>query len=203
MTTINDSSTGGYLQPSPQFPTLPGPLTLNQFLQSVLVGISGLPGDMVRPKFQVEPPKQPDIFTNWLAFAPVDNAPDANAFVGSVLDGPDTVNITQRMSKLEVQCGFYGPASLEYADLTRDGFQIPQNLASLTQAGMGFVGSNNAKRVPDLVNERWVDRWEISFFINRQVLRAYPILPFLSVAGRIETITNGSNLKIVNWKTNV
>lgn len=184
----NTSATGGYLQPVNQNP-FPNGLNFRKFLQTVFVGISGLSPGLVRPSWQKNTPKQPDIDTNWLAIALKQNKADANAFSGPNSNGE---NITQRMEDLEIGCTFYGPDSMDVASLTRDGFQIPQNLEALTTAHMGFVSATDALHVPDLVNERWVDRYEMSVFLRREVLRSYPILTFLKVGMiDLEVIVDG------------
>jgi len=180
-TNTNTSATGGYLAPAPSEP-LPGNLTLEQFIQQVLVGVSGLPGDLVRERWQVDPPKQPDIFTNWLAFALTEDDSDTNAF-NSV--NPDGSNIFMRMEALTVQCSFYGPQALHYGKLVRDGFQIGQNREALQLAKMDFAYTGKLTRAPDLVNERWVNRWEMTVNLRREILRTYPILTILSVTGTL------------------
>ena len=195
----NNSSTGGFLQPSPQFPAVPDGLTFQQFLQSVFAGISGLPGDLVRPAWQPEEPKQPDGNTNWLAFGLTNNEASDNAFVGSAVVSNQIVNVTQRMEDLEILCSFYGPLSQEYMQLTRDGFQIQQNLESLTLAGMGFVEARRGHRLPENVNGIWIDRWQMNFYLTRQILRAYPILTFLSASGTLTGVLDSGVVKNVDW----
>lgn len=304
----NTSATGGYLLPSPQ-PPLPQNLTFKQFLQTVFVGLSGLDPDLVRPRWQPNPPKQPDIFTNWLAIGIVGIEPDANAYLGmvpttnasgtlqvklnpkdqntvtlngvtitfvniiggsnqvligtlpvhtaenlqaflstSVIAGLSVANYTllgnvititakdagpsgndftlstvgqailfsgatltgggvfvsmsQRHEELEIQCAFYGPDCEEYSSKVRDGFQITQNLEALRSANMGFKGTSRAIQVPDLVNERWVDRFEMSVFLRREIIRTYQILPLLSVDGLIHAELSAAE-KTVNWSSNV
>lgn len=192
----NNSASGGYLTPAPQAP-LPGGLTFKQFLQTVFVGISGLDGTLVRPKWQPNPPKQPDIDVNWLAIALVVNKGDANAYSELNADG---VNTTQRHEDLEVQCSFYGPDSDEVSSLVRDGFQIQQNLEALRSANMGFVATNQGMHVPDLVNERWIDRFEMSVFLRRQILRTYPILSMVSASGKVHTVV-GDETYLLDWQT--
>lgn len=194
---MNTSATGGYLQSQPHFPELPNDFSLTQFIQTALTGISGLSGDLVRPKWQKNPPKQPDIDVNWMAFALVQNKSDTNAYTTLNPDG--SYNL-QRMEDLEVQCAFFGEDAADVAAATRDGFQIAQNLEALQFAKMGFVNTNQMVHVPDLVNERWVDRYEMSVFLRREILRVYPILTFASFRGFIETIVNG-DLKTIACKT--
>lgn len=192
MSEPNTSATGGYLQPASSTP-LPGGLSFHRFIQTMLVGISGLSGDLVRPKWQPNPPKQPDGDVNWLAFALQDDDADTNAFSGVDENGH---NIFQRMETLEVPCSFYGPASYEIAKLLRDGLQIPQNTEAINRASMGFVSTSRIVHVPDLVNEIWVNRYEMSLFLRREILRSYPIVTFLSVSG---TLTVNDNPKTVSW----
>lgn len=192
----NNSSTGGYLIPNPQGP-YPEGLTFKQFLQQVFVGISNLPGELVRPAWQPYPPEQPDIKVNWMAFGVTSVTPDANAFSG--FDSNNN-NTTQRHENLEIKCSFYGPDSEPLSSQVRDGFQIQQNLEGLRAANMGFVGTNAAMHVPDFVNERWIDRFEMLVFLRREIIRVYPIISFLSVSGNLEGVVSG-NLKTVPFSS--
>ena len=304
----NNSSTGGYLLPAPPAP-LPGNLTFKQFLQSVFQGVSGLPGNLIFPRWQVNPPKQPDIYVTWLALGVTSVMPDAfaysavnpptvasgfiqlicnpltgdvitingvtitfvqvltsgnqvliaassnltatnlaiflNASVSSsltvatysadlnvvtvnystsgsggnaytlattsriiLLSGPTLTggavngNIMQRHEEVEVQCAFYGPDCEEYSAIVRDGLQLSQNLEALRSVNMGFVGTSAAMQVPDLTNERWVDRFEMTVTFRREILRSYPILSLASVSGSI-TASLSDSIQTVDWDTNV
>lgn len=190
----NNSASGGYLSPSTTNP-LPSGQTFQQFLQTVFVGISGLPDVNVRPRWQKNPPKEPDVDTDWLAFGVTDV--DSDTFSYNYRDNAG-VNVTQRQEELPLQVALYGPNALDNATLLRDGFQIPQNLEALRAAKMGFGYSSRVSHVPDLVNELWRDRYEITIYLRRQVMRSYPILTFVSASGSIEAVVSG-NLKTIPW----
>lgn len=194
---MNNSSTSGYIQPS-RTSGFPNNLTLNQFIQTVLVGISNIPGTLVRPKWLPEPLKQPDLGVNWMAYGVTATTPDANSYIGV---NPDGSNVMQRHALLEVQCSFYGPQAQDNADLVRDGFQIGQNRAALKSVNMGFVEVGPAPHIPDLVNERFINRVEMSVFLRRETIRTYPILTLLSAGGTIYVNNAGDGVKTLSWLT--
>lgn len=185
----NNTSTGGYLKPLPQPPPIdavPANQTFLEFLQTVLTGVSGFPGTLVRPQWQQQPPKQPDVNTNWLAFGIEGVTPDFNAYIA--IDN-ETGPGLQRNELFGLAVSIYGPAAYDNYGLIRDGFQLSQNLASLKQANVGFAYDQAAQHVPDFINEIWYDRWRATFYFRRQIQRVYPILTFASVSGTIYTQT--------------
>ncbi len=187
-------TTPGYVLPSSTLP-LPKGLTLTQFVQTVLVGLSGLTGPFVRPKWQVAPPKNPDIDINWISFGVEVAAPDANSYVGVNTAG---ATVTQRHETLEITCSIYGPEALDIAGLIRDGFQIQFNRDALRSANMGFVETSPPRRIPDLVNERFVPRFEMSIMLRREVQRVYPLTTLLSATGTIHTVL-GTETYLLDW----
>lgn len=193
---INNSASGGYIAPTTvnQFPKNQ---TLTQFLNTVLVGISALPQTLVRPEWQVKPPQQPDLDTNWLAFGVTHTKPDKYAYVGM---NPDGSTQLQRQEGLEINCSFYGPDSQDIASIVIDGFQIQQNLEALRAANMGFTECSDPIHIPDLVNERFIDRVTMTIFLRRQIQRTYPILNIVSANGTI-TAESGDQTFNIEWQT--
>ena len=51
---------------------------LDAVLQAMVVGITGLSGDLVRSQWQVVSPKQPERYTNWCAIGVLTSTPDDN-----------------------------------------------------------------------------------------------------------------------------
>ncbi len=181
----SNSSTGGFLHPHPQPPTLvtaPPGLTFIEFIQSLLVGLSGFNGSLVRPEWQQQGPKQPDIDVDWLAFGLGSATPDHNAYIEVDRDGNPSL---QRNELIPIIVSVYGPKSYDNIGMIRDGFQLTQNLVSMRQANVGFGYDTPAQHVPDFFNGRWFDRWRAEFFVRRQLNRTYPILTFASANGTI------------------
>lgn len=193
----NTSATGGYLIGAAQ--RLPGNISLEDFIHDFLVGVSGIENPLVRPNWQPNPPKQPDIETNWLAFGITINDTPVNAFVGMGED--DTVTL-QRQDNIQVQCSFYGPDALSIARAFRDGLQIQQNLEALYLENMGFKDCSQIIAGPDLINERWVQKYIVTVTLVQQVKRTYEILPFASAEGTIHTVVNNQDLNIP-WETTI
>lgn len=173
----------------------PNGLTLTQFLQTVFVGISGLAGSLVRPKWQPEPPKQPDITVDWMAMGVDTQTPDANGYTDTQEDGTFQ---TQRHELLDISCDIYGPNCERTAGLIRDGFQVQTNLESLRQANMGFVETGPMRHLPDLVNQRFIDRIIMNVIIRREIQRVYPVPTLLSASGAIHTLLGGEDY-LLNW----
>jgi hypothetical protein len=177
----NTSASGGYL--SPTTTPIPENLTFSQFLQTVMVGISGINGTLVRPLWQPDPPKMPDAFTNWLAFGITKSAAKGFPFQGLATVGDSQVYNSSYHSKVNIACVLYGPLAFENFELIRDGFYLPQNNESLKAANFGLIGVNEGVRNAELIDEIWFNRFDFSIDLYYQTLRTYPILTFLSANG--------------------
>lgn len=173
----NNSSTGGYLAPSGP----PAPLedqALLDFLQAVFVGISGLPGTLVRPRWQTVAPNQPAIDVNWLAFGIQSRPADTYAFEihNPAASNGEGADIMSRNERLDILCSFYGPSADSVAARVRDGFSVPQNRDALLLAGMAFVGCGDIGAAPALINQQWYQRVDMMVSVRRAVTRIYPVL---------------------------
>lgn len=181
----NTSATGGYLAPA----SSPAPLEgegLLAFLQGVVVGITGLPGDMVRPRWQAEPPNIPAAGSVWAAIGVTTRPTDAYAYTRELNTGTEL----QRHEEMDLLCSFYDLGSTGQADamcaLLRDGFQIAQNREPLFRNGMGLVHTDDAVAVPSLLKMRWLYRVDMNVKLRRVILRNYPVLTILSEVGTLK-----------------
>ncbi len=174
----NTSATGGYLAPVAASPPLEDADLDAQFQQAV-AGITGLPGQNVRPRWQPTNPKQPEPSVNWCAIGVMDITPDAGPYLKHIGagQGQDDLN---RHEQIELACTFYGPQAQRYAAALRDGLALPQNIEALNQVGIAFVECQPFRPVPELVNQQWIRRYDMALTFRRQVKRTYGVLNVLS-----------------------
>lgn len=190
----NTSATGGYLLPTNE--ALPGGLSLEDFLHGVIVGLTAYDKKLVRPRFQVEPGKQPPQPTdNWISFSIIEDTSDANAFTS----GGENESKLQRHVELQLFCSFYGSNGFANAGAFRDGFQITQNREELFKAKMGFKESSRISFVPELINNRWFDRSDVTITLRREINRTYEILSLQSAGGEILIDNDSINGLTSSW----
>lgn len=184
---MTDSSTGGYLSPAVASPPLEDD-ALTAIFQQMIVGITGLPGNMVRPRWQPNPPKQPEPTANWCALGiAVQTLDDGPAIVHNPAgNGSDTYI---RHEQIDVLASFYGPAGMQNTQLLSDGLAIPQNLEQLKAQDMNSVDTGQIRAVPDLINEQWVRRYDIELTFRRKITRSYNVLNTLTAQGTVQTNT--------------
>ena len=174
----NDSATGGYIGPAVESPPATD-IDLDALFQAAVSGITGLPGALVRPRWQPVPPKQPEASVDWAAIGVVDITQDDGPSIQHVGAG-DGHDDYVRHETITILCTFHGPNGMRCAAKLRDGIQIPQNLEALTVNGFGFVESGPIRSVPELYNQQWIKRYDIALTFRRKVSRTYSILNILS-----------------------
>jgi hypothetical protein len=169
---------------------------LLRFIQAIIVGISGLPGNMVRPTWQEEPPDIPDGGVAWCSFRITKRPSDEYPFVGRyTFLGEAGIDYLQRHEELDILTTFYdmgstglnntGGTADNFAAIFRDGLLIPQNREPLFLAGMGLVKTGDLVTVPVLFKKRWQYRVDLEWTVRRQIDRTYPVLTIVSANGDI------------------
>jgi len=190
-----DSSTGGYLAPSGPAPA--SALALDTLIQGFLVGVTGLPGDMVRPRWQDASedaggtaPRVPNRDKTWCAVGvTVTDTDDTPALIH---DGSGQGSTTlRRFDRLDVLASFYGPMGDAYAKLARDAFYVPQNREAMYAQGLTFIGCDPIRRLPEIIATGTRRRSDLAFRLVQRVERTYPILNVLKGVGTI--VADGSS----------
>jgi len=167
------SSTGGYLQAAVNNAPLDDDDLVN-FFQEWVVGLSGIDGSKVRPRWQPEATNIPDQNVNWLALGITISS--ADTYVAEVHNNAGAgYNEMRRHETLTVKTSFYGPKCSGTARRFRDAMQIAQNREVLSLNSMGLIESGDIVAAPELVKEKWYLRADLEFTIRRQVVRTYPI----------------------------
>lgn len=159
----------------------PGPaedLDLDAVFQSMVVGITGLDGSLVRPRWQPVAPKQPEPGTNWCAISVMtsdgDDYPYIQHLAGTGLnDAAGDLLVTHE--HIEVLASFYGPQAKANAGVLRDGLKIQQNRTALTAVDIAFTDCETARAVPALINQQWVRGFDMPMRFNRKISRVYGV----------------------------
>lgn len=184
----NTSATGG-----PLLPLNVGDILDDDALQNVfgefLKGISGIPGNLVRPSGQQEAPNIPkDPATNWVAFW-VEDTTDHHLPVeqhNSNRPTSDGSNSLIKMQTIKLDVDVYGPNSGYYSELIRSGAMIQQNREKLKTFGIRLTKMNRKVAIPELLKERMTKRINFSLFFSRSYQIDYPILNLLSSDATID-----------------
>lgn len=184
----NTSATGGYLSPvapsSAQFDA-----ALDAVIQQVVVGITGIAGSLVRPRWQPVVPKQPEPSVDWCAIGvsgiePADYPAESHIGTGN---GSDT---QQAWEGLGVLASFYGPNAMANASLLKRGLYVAQNREPLQAAGIDVVDAGTITAAPDLVSQQWIRRYDLPIRLRRKVETTYSILNIASADDLIVTDTH-------------
>lgn len=179
----NTSASGGYLTPTSS--TTDGD-ALDDQIQAIVVGVSGLVGSLVRPRWQPTPPARPSRVTTWCAIGVTQTEPDANPVVEHDSSG-EGQDILTRHEVLTLLASFYGPDSKRVANVMRDGLEIAQNREWMLLNNMGVLGIGEVNTVPELVGQEWIDRQDLTIRIRRRITRTYAVLHIGSAGGIIES----------------
>lgn len=183
----NTSASGGYLTPTSPHPT--GDLDFARVLNNLVAGITGLPGSLVRPRWQEVPAPIPAITVDWAAVGVVDISPEA----GGTYDRHFDVHTNQRREEeLTVLTSFYGPNAEKNARTLRDGLEVAQNWEQAkATADLNFIEARPIRSMPEQVNDRWYRRSDMEIRLRRHISRDYGILSIAEASGHIEGDAQG------------
>ncbi len=175
------SRQAGFLSPSG---TIPDDNALEDILNPTIVGITGITANLVRPRWQPDPPTQPDKATNWVAFGLNRVSSPTQA---ATYQKDDTTSVVIRYQDMEFLLSFYGPNAGNYAEIFRDGLQIGQNRDLLAAADLGVIDIGEARRAPALFKEQWLTKYDMTLTLRRRTEREYPTSLLVSATVQLNT----------------
>lgn len=146
---------------------------LRRFLQSWVVGITGLDEKLVRPRWQSEPPNIPAEGVDWCSIGVVGYE---DKFGRTQIEQTDTNQKIVGQEAISIIASFYGPQSDYYAAIFIEGSLISQNREEMARHGMNIVGPAKKIQASELIKQRWLRRIDCHFEINRTIEAVYPIM---------------------------
>ena len=175
----NTSATGGFIIDVP-----PGPPVgdvVDQAMQVMVSQLAGLPGNLVRPRWQPMPPTQRSPATTWAAVGVIQTS--VEGYPAILHDGatslaglPPGVDRMQRHATLTVLVSFYGPEADFCAGQLRDALYMQQNMEPLAAIGAKLYEVEDLTRNAEVMNQQFIDRVDIRVLLRQQLDRVFPIL---------------------------
>jgi hypothetical protein len=166
----NDSTARGYLTPvgdSPQYDE-----ALEREISRWVRGVSGLPAALVFPRWTDPQPQIPNNGVTWCGFG--------ITTVPQTLSQSD-VQVSEEQSEqwtweqVTVICCFYGPLGACTASTFRAGIFVEQNNAELNRSGLSLVEAGTIYNLPELINNQWVRRYDLTITLSRKNIRTYNV----------------------------
>lgn len=188
----NDSSTGGVLAPSPPLP--PNDAGLENILQQLVASITGLDPTLVRPRWQPVPPKQPEPTIDWCSVGILSS--DEQNFPFYEFDDVALTGTLIAHEDLRCISSFYGPNSLGFAQMLRNGLKVPQNNEQLIQYDMRFIDTGTIRNAPELFNQQWYRRQDLPIRIRRKLSYVYQVKSLLAAEIDLKDDTGKVNATI-------
>lgn len=149
---------------------------LEDIFTEAIMGITGLPEGMVRPRYQPSPPNQPDFEANWVAFGVNITEQDVFHYDKQVEFEGDSAMVVERDEYMDVLCSFYGADNNQFMSRWRDGLAIEQNRWSLGELGIQLVAiGKQPVNVPALLKGTWARRVDLSCQFSRRVSVTYAV----------------------------
>lgn len=175
----NNTASPGYLQPAA--PLLPYDDALADLLQPIFVGLSGLPGTLVRPRWQIgNVPNQPEPNVNWMALGIARWRPDRFAYTEHHDEGAG-YDLLERSEEHDVLCSFYGPLGSTLAMMVSDNLQLENNRAPLQDLKMDLLQCGDPVQLPSLLHGVWQKRCDMTVTLRRWVQRTYGVLTIVAL----------------------
>lgn len=195
----NDSTSAGFLVPVTNEPQNDD--ALDDALHATIVGVVGrIEPELVRPRWQPNPPNRPMNSTNWIAFGVVRTEPDVFAWEGHEVAntgaGAADTTVVERDELLYVLVSFFGPQAAANDARLRAGLDLAQNRYMLRPLNVGFVEYQAPVKVPSLLKETWVPRVDATLVLRRRSVHRYQVRSLAHATGMLDNEFYLTPLKI-------
>lgn len=184
----NDSTAAGYLTPVADDTLADDPLA--DALQRMVVGVTGLPEPMVRPRFQPDPPDMPENDQNWCAISVSEMDPpagNAEQYQDGAADEGQGQTIERGYETMTVLASFYGPNAMRYATRLRDGLLIGQNRDAMQSDGdLSLLWFGTIRNVSDYQNTTFRNRFDFPIMLRHRFERTYNVRNIVEIEGSIQ-----------------
>jgi hypothetical protein len=157
---------------------------LQDQLQAVVVGLTGMDGTLVFPRSQQNPPDMPDLDITWAAIGISKKSrwtfAFSNHYPSQVGNQPSTSRVI-REEDLWALASFFGPTADAMSETFSMGFQLAQNRQAMQQLGLSFIEAMDVIPRPDMTNEQNRLAYDIEFRLRRRQSYTYVVNEFISV----------------------
>ncbi|AUG99748.1 hypothetical protein CWC46_07880 [Prodigiosinella confusarubida] len=171
----NDSTAPGYLTPVGDAPEYDE--ELEREISRWIRGVTGIDAKLVFPRWTDPQSSIPKNGITWVGFGITTNP---------LPDTPANVQVSEENSEqwtweqVTVLCCFYGPHGSGMASLFRAGIAVEQNQDTLRQAaGLSLLEFGEIFNLPELINNQWVRRYDITVTLLRKNTRTYNVKSIL------------------------
>jgi hypothetical protein len=155
---------------------------LSHVIHDFLVSLTGFDNTLVRPMYQPNPPTVPPFGTDWIAFNISQTEMNGSSY--QVLNASDVFKM-QRQLKYNVVIAIYGANASVTASTIRSGMELSQNWDSLRVYSIALSKVGSIMRVPELHNQRWLDRYNITLELNHITSETAGIMSIISATENI------------------
>ncbi|WP_323866036.1 phage neck terminator protein [Xenorhabdus cabanillasii] len=166
----NTSRSQGYLTPVSPPPSYDE--ALERELSRWIRAVSGLKPKTVFPRWTDPQPQIPPAGSNWCAFGIMVIQEEASP---AAIQLSDRHHVQWSHETLSILCCFYGPSGQSIATQFRDGLFITQNNDELSRTGLTFQQCSRIQPAPELINNQWQRRYDVTVTLRRKIVRDYGI----------------------------
>ncbi|AIR07168.1 bacteriophage protein [Cedecea neteri] len=166
----NDSTTAGYLTPVGDLPKYDE--ALEREISRWIRGVSGLAKEFVFSRWTDPQPQIPKNGINWCGFG-ITSMPRPVTLAN--IQTTEEESEQWSWETVVVICCFYGPQGASIAATFREGIYVAQNNAELNKTGLSLVDTSPLISAPELINNQWVRRYDLTATLSRKNIRTYNI----------------------------